>query len=231
MTRKDYELNIKALDELSDFFASLKKDLILSGGISKAELLKYTGLSAYGLRSFERGIKSCYQLETIFRLAGYWELSDEQVVEIYEALRNKNKSLKIVDKNFMVKKREIVMNTEEFDNLSTFWYNRRKENGLTLTEVKEKTGLWSSDVSRMENCRMNISLNYNIMLCNLYGVTDNEIVSFYHKVFPRIATNKVNLDNLTKNELIEIILKQNEKTNNYYSKAKEKNKIKQKILR
>ena len=84
MVREDYKLNQEALRDLMDFFVSLREKYAISKGLSGYELRNYTGLSYDSLSRLEQGLTKNPQLETLLRLAGFWGLSDEQVVEVYK---------------------------------------------------------------------------------------------------------------------------------------------------
>ena len=223
MVREDYKLNQEALRDLMDFFISLREKFAVSKGLSGNELLNYTGLSYDSLYRLEQGIAKNPQLETILRLAGFWGLSDEQVVEVYKAFCDKSKKLKIVDKDICFRARKVSILPSEIDKLKTFWHDQRKENRLTLMQIDKKVGISPSIMSQVENGTKGKALNYSIVLCNLYNVTDDQVVNFYHKVLPEAENNNpVNLDELSKEELIDIILKQNKNSDRYYSDKKVK---------
>ena len=223
MVREDYKLNQEALRDLMDFFISLREKFAVSKGLSGNELLNYTGLSYDSLYRLEQGIAKNPQLETILRLAGFWGLSDEQVVEVYKAFCDKSKKLKIVDKDICFRARKVSILPSEIDKLKTFWHNQRKENRLTLMQIDKEVGISPSIMSQVENGTKGKTLNYSIVLCNLYNVTDDQVVNFYHKVLPEAENNNpVNLDELSKEELIDIILKQNKNSDRYYSDKKVK---------
>ena len=223
MVREDYKLNQEALRDLMDFFISLREKFAVSKGLSGNELLNYTGLSYDSLYRLEQGIAKNPQLETILRLAGFWGLSDEQVVEVYKAFCDKSKKLKIVDKDICFRARKVSILPSEIDKLKTFWHDQRKENRLTLMQIDKEVGISPSIMSQVENGTNGKTLNYSIVLCNLYNVTDDQVVNFYHKVLPEAENNNpVNLDELSKEELIDIILKQNKNSDRYYSDKKVK---------
>lgn len=223
MVREDYKLNQEALRDLMDFFISLREKFAVSKGLSGNELLNYTGLSYDSLYRLEQGIAKNPQLETILRLAGFWGLSDEQVVEVYKAFCDKSKKLKIVDKDICFRARKVSILPSEIDKLKTFWHDQRKENRLTLMQIDKEVGISPSIMSQVENGTKGKTLNYSIVLCNLYNVTDDQVVNFYHKVLPEAENNNpVNLDELSKEELIDIILKQNKNSDRYYSDKKVK---------
>lgn len=223
MVREDYKLNQEALRDLMDFFISLREKFAASKGLSGKELLNYTGLSYNSLYRLEQGIAKNPQLETILRLAGFWGLSDEQVAEVYKAFCDKSKKLKIVDKDICFRARKVSILPSEIDKLKSFWYDQRKENRLTLMQIDKKVGISPSIMSQVENGTKGKALNYSIVLCNLYNITDDQVVNFYHKVLPEAESNNpVNLDELSKEELIDIILKQNKNSDRYYSDKKVK---------
>ena len=223
MVREDYKLNQEALRDLMDFFISLREKFAVSKGLSGNELLNYTGLSYDSLYRLEQGIAKNPQLETILRLAGFWGLSDEQVVEVYKAFCDKSKKLKIVDKDICFRARKVSILPSEIDKLKTFWHDQRKENRLTLMQIDKEVGISPSIMSQVENGTKGKTLNYSIVLCKLYNVTDDQVVNFYHKVLPEAENNNpVNLDELSKEELIDIILKQNKNSDRYYSDKKVK---------
>ena len=223
MVREDYKLNQEALRDLMDFFISLREKFAVSKGLSGNELLNYTGLSYDSLYRLEQGIAKNPQLETILRLAGFWGLSYEQVVEVYKAFCDKSKKLKIVDKDICFRARKVSILPSEIDKLKTFWHDQRKENRLTLMQIDKEVGISPSIMSQVENGTKGKTLNYSIVLCNLYNVTDDQVVNFYHKVLPEAENNNpVNLDELSKEELIDIILKQNKNSDRYYSDKKVK---------
>ena len=223
MVREDYKLNQEALRDLMDFFISLREKFAVSKGLSGNELLNYTGLSYDSLYRLEQGIAKNPQLETILRLAGFWGLSDEQVVEVYKAFCDKSKKLKIVDKDICFRARKVSILPSEIDKLKTFWHDQRKENRLTLMQIDKEVGISPSIMSQVENGTKGKTLNYSIVLCNLYNVTDDQVVNFYHKVLPEAENNNpVNLEELSKEELIDIILKQNKNSDRYYSDKKVK---------
>lgn len=223
MVREDYKLNQEALRDLMDFFISLREKFAASKGLSGNELLNYTGLSYDSLYRLEQGIAKNPQLETILRLAGFWGLSDEQVAEVYKAFCDKSKKLKIVDKDICFRARKVSILPSEIDKLKSFWHDQRKENRLTLMQIDKEVGISPSIMSQVENGTKGKTLNYSIVLCNLYNVTDDQVVNFYHKVLPEAESNNpVNLDELSKEELIDIILKQNKNSDRYYSDKKVK---------
>ena len=223
MVREDYKLNQEALRDLMDFFISLREKFAVSKGLSGNELRNYTGLSYDSLFRLEQGLTKNPQLETLLRLAGFWGLSDEQVVEVYKAFCDKSKKLKIVDKDICFRARKVSILPSEIDKLKTFWHDQRKENRLTLMQIDKEVGISPSIMSQVENGTKGKTLNYSIVLCNLYNVTDDQVVNFYHKVLPEAENNNpVNLDELSKEELIDIILKQNKNSDRYYSDKKVK---------
>lgn len=223
MVREDYKLNQEALRDLMDFFVSLREKYAISKGLSGYELRNYTGLSYDSLSRLEQGLTKNPQLETLLRLAGFWGLSDEQVVEVYKAFCDKSKKLKIVDKDICFRARKVSILPSEIDKLKTFWHDQRKENRLTLMQIDKEVGISPSIMSQIENGNKGKALNYSIVLCNLYNVTDDQVVNFYHKVLPEAESNNpVNLDELSKEELIDIILKQNKNSDRYYSDKKVK---------
>ena len=223
MVREDYKLNQEALRDLMDFFVSLREKYAISKGLSGYELRNYTGLSYDSLSRLEQGLTKNPQLETLLRLAGFWGLSDEQVVEVYKAFCDKSKKLKIVDKDICFRARKVSILPSEIDKLKSFWYDQRKENRLTLMQIDKEVGISPSIMSQVENGTKGKALNYSIVLCNLYNITDDQVVNFYHKVLPEAENNNpVNLDELSKEELIDIILKQNKNSDRYYSDKKVK---------
>ena len=223
MVHEDYKLNQEALRDLMDFFVSLREKYAISKGLSGYELRNYTGLSYDSLFRLEQGLTKNPQLETLLRLAGFWGLSDEQVVEVYKAFCDKSKKLKIVDKDICFRARKVSILPSEIDKLKTFWHDQRKENRLTLMQIDKEVGISPSIMSQVENGTKGKTLNYSIVLCNLYNVTDDQVVNFYHKVLPEAENNNpVNLDELSKEELIDIILKQNKNSDRYYSDKKVK---------
>ncbi len=227
MLSDKYTLNKEALADLMHYFVSLREQFANEESLSNRELLDYTGLSYASLYRLENGMTKNPQLETIIRLAGYWELSDDQVVEIYKAFCNKDQKLKIVDDNIKFRARKVTILPSKIYNLKKFWHDQRIEKRLTLAQVEDKTGISPAILSNVETGKnRGRSLNCNIILCNLYGVTDSQVVDFYHQVLPELRTkDPVDLDSLTKDELIDIILRQNANSNKYYSKDHEKNKI------
>ncbi len=86
--------------------------------------------------------------------------------------------------------------------------------------MQEEIGVDSSTVSALERHRHVNSLDLIISFCKLYNIKDDQVLSFYHQALPNIAIKKrkpVNLDDFSKNQLIEIILNQNLEPNKYYS--------------
>lgn len=223
MANEKYAINMEAVRDTTRYFTNLRNQFYLKGDLTIRKLAGYTGIAPSTIGALEKNEIAVPRLEMFFRLAGYWELSDNQVVEIYKAFCGQNKKLKIVDKNIKMKDKNIEIIFSTLKDIPAFWYKNRKENGYTLLEVSNITGIPETSVSNIEGSDKCNSLISIIPLCKLYGVTDEEVISLYHRTIPSLRRgNSVNLDDLSKDELIDIILNYQIQTGRFYSESKEK---------
>ena len=216
MVNKDYEMNMTAVEETISYLTSLRKQ----ANLTLKNVSFYTDITSECIKIIEKRKVKNPRLKTLLYLAGFWQLSDDQIVAIYDSLCNKDKKLEIIDKNPIHVSRRIVLKETAFDNLSKNLKVIRKNEGLTLANVQEEIGVDSSTVSALERHRHINSLDLIISFCKLYNIKDDQVLSFYHQALPNIAIKKrkpFNLDDFSKNQLIEIILNQNLEPNKYYS--------------
>lgn len=226
MINDKYALNQKAVTELSKYLKSLRE----KGELSLRELGYYSGVNPITLGEIEKNRTDVPRLETVLRLVDYWQLSDEQIMEIYTAFCNKDKKLTIIDKEVAPKERKVSLNETELNNINTYFQNERKERKLKQIEIKNIIGIPVTHLSRFETGYKGYSLLTLIPLCNFYEVKPEQIVDYYHRVFKKEGDSEtINLDFLTRDELIQIILKQNSTSNRFYSVKRGKPKTLQKV--
>ncbi len=226
MINDKYALNQKAVTELSKYLKSLRE----KGGLSLRELGYYSDVTAIALGAIEKNKTLIPRLETVLRLIDYWQFSDEQIMEIYTAFCNKDKELTIIDKEVAPKERKVSLNEMELNNINTYFRNERKERKLKQIEIKNIIGIPVTHLSRFETGHESYSLLTLIPLCNFYEVKPEQVVDYYHRVFKKEGDSEtINLDFLSRDELIQIILKQNSTSNRFYSVKRGKTKTLQKV--
>lgn len=183
MANDKYAINKDAVKDLTKYLINLRKE---AEGLSQRDLASYMDISPSCIESLEQNIVKIPQFETLLRLIGYWKLSDDQVAEIYKAFCNKEEKLKIVDKNLIAKNIKVKINRDELYNLSSFWYNERKNLKLNLRKVAFEIGVSYSTISKTENGQAGNNLTTIIPLCKFYRVTDSQVIDFYHRAVPSL---------------------------------------------
>ncbi len=183
MANEKYAINLEAVKDLTKYLINLRKQ---AEGLSQRDLASYMDMSVSCIEALEQNIVNIPQFETLLRLIGYWRLSDEQVAEIYRAFCNREEKLKIVDKNLIAKNIEVRINRDELYNLSSFWYNSRKNLKFNLRKVAFDTGVSYSTISKTENGQAGNNLTTIIPLCKFYGVTESQVLDFYHRAVPSL---------------------------------------------
>ncbi len=96
----------------------------------------------------------------------YWQFSDSEIVEVYQALLDKNKKLKLTDKDKKIITKPVEINDLEFAALPHFWTKKRKKFNYTFLDVENITGLPNSSVNKMENSRINSTFKNLILFVN-----------------------------------------------------------------
>ena len=183
MANEKYAINLEAVKDLTKYLINLRKQ---AEGLSQRDLASYMDISVSCIEALEQNIVNIPQFETLLRLIGYWRLSDEQVAEIYRAFCNREEKLKIVDKNLISKNIKVRINRDELYNFSSFWYNSRKNLKFNLRKVAFDTGVSYSTISKTENGQAGNNLTTIIPLCKFYGVTDSQVIDFYHRAVPSL---------------------------------------------
>ena len=183
MVNDKYAMNKEAVIDLTKYLINLRKQ---SGRLPRTKLAFYMDMSHSCVEYLEKNTASIPQFETLLRLIGYWKLSDEQVAEIYKAFCNQGEKLKIVDKNIIVKSTKVKINRDELYNLSSFWYNSRKNLKLNIRKVTFETGISLSSISNAETGKLISNLSVMIPLCKFYGVTESQMLDFYHRAVPSL---------------------------------------------
>ena len=183
MVNDKYAMNKESVIDLTKYLINLRKQ---AGHLSRTKLAFYMDMSHSCVEYLEKNTASIPQFETLLRLIGYWRLSDEQVAEIYRAFCNREEKLKIVDKNLIAKNIEVRINRDELYNLSSFWYNSRKNLKFNLRKVAFDTGVSYSTISKTENGQAGNNLTTIIPLCKFYGVTESQVLDFYHRAVPSL---------------------------------------------
>lgn len=215
MIKEYYAVNMEAVSDLISYLTSLRQKFYLTDNLTLKNVADYTGITAACISTIEKQKVLTPRLETMLTLMNYWQFSDSEIVEVYQALLDKNKKLKLTDKNKKIITKPVEINDLEFAALPHFWTKKRKKFNYTFLDVEKITGLPNSSVNKMENSRINSTFKNLIPLCKLYGITNDEILNFYHRAFKNLDKDSaVNLDYLPKDELINIILKLSQNTTN-----------------
>lgn len=219
MINENYSINMEAVKDLVKYFTDLRQEFCQSRGLTIQKMADYIMLAPISLRNIENNSVKNPRLTTFMSLAGYWGFSDEQIIEIYHSFCDKNKKLRIVDENPAISQEVVNIRKSELTILPEFWNKKRNLYGFTLNKVSKITGIPQSTVSKLEFGEVNNTLSTLIPLCKLYEVQDDQVLSFYHRAVPIIKRDEtINLDNLTKEELVNIILENKVQPDKYYSK-------------
>ena len=219
MVDKDYELNMNGVEELINYLILLRKQ----NNVSEETLAKYTGITKLCIKMIEERRVIVPRLETFLQLSSFWSLKDEQIIEIYQVLCDKNKQLTFTAKDNWTVLKKVDIDKSELYSLSEKLKHIRKSKRLTMVDISEQTGILASSISGMENKKRVNSLNLIIPLCKFYGIKSDEVLDFYHRTLKQ--TNKlkpINLDVLNKDQLIEIILNQDLEPDKYFSEKQKK---------
>ena len=219
MVDKDYELNMNGVEELINYLILLRKQ----NNVSEETLAKYTGITKLCIKMIEERRVKVPRLETFLQLSSFWSLKDEQIIEIYQVLCDKNKQLTFTANDNWTVLKKVDIDKSELYSLSEKLKYIRKSKRLTMVDISEQTGILASSISGMENKKRVNSLNLIIPLGKFYGVKSDEVLDFYHRTLKQ--TNKlkpINLDVLNKDQLIEIILNQDLEPDKYFSEKQKK---------
>lgn len=219
MINENYFINMEAVKDLTKYLTDLRQRFCQSRGLTINKLADYTMLTPISLRNIENNSIKIPRLTTFMSLTGYWGFSDEQIIEIYHSFCDKNKKLRIVDENPTISQEVVNIRKSELTILPAFWNEKRNLYGFTLSKVSKITGIPQSTVSKLELGEINNTLSTLIPLCKLYEVQDDQVLSFYHRAVPIIKRDEtINLDNLTKEELVNIIIENKVQPDKYYSR-------------
>jgi hypothetical protein len=212
MVNKEYTINMNGVKDLVDYFKKLR----IQEGLTCENIKLCTEVA--GIKGIEEGNVKLPRLETFLRLASFWNLSDEQIVEIYKTLSDRERKLKIVGEAPYFQARNIQIDLIKFQELPEKLKILRKQQGLSMADVERKSGVIVTTIYETEQMGMSNSLRVLIPLCKVYGISNEQVLDFYHGVTKKANTRKpVDLDELSNKELSEIILKQNARTNKFYS--------------
>lgn len=216
MINEEYSMNSDALKEILDFFTITRESL----NISQRFVAERIDVSNVEIHKLETGKRMIPGLQTIFKLCSFYNLSEEQIIEFYKALCHKNSKPFIIDKNISFKTNKVELEISVLNELKIFFLNRRLEVGLSQRDLARTIGLSNAEISRIESetenkKRKNLTLYSLIPLCKYYHVSEEQVVEFYYKVTKNNSickeTNDImsKLEKLSKQQLIEIILNQN----------------------
>ena len=86
MINEQYSINEEAIRSLILYLKNLRKEHTTIKKISD-----YTDISYNTIMKFEKGMVDMPFLDTFMRLMDCWQFSDDQVVEVYKSLLNKDK--------------------------------------------------------------------------------------------------------------------------------------------
>ena len=81
------------------------------------------------------------RLETFLQLSSFWSLKDEQIIEIYQVLCDKNKQLTFTAKDNWTVLKKVDIDKSELNSLSEKLKHIRKSKRLTMVDVSEQTGI------------------------------------------------------------------------------------------
>lgn len=212
MVNNEYAINMNGIKDLVDYFKKLR----IQEGLTCENIKLCTEVA--GIKGIEEGKVKLPRLETFLRLASFWNLSDEQIVEIYKTLSDRERKLKIIDEAPYFQARNIQIDLIKFQELPEKLKILRKQQGLSMADVERKSGVIVTTIYETEQMGMSNSLRVLVPLCKVYGISNEQVLDFYHGVTKKTNTKKpVDLDELSSEELRKIILKQNTRTNKFYS--------------
>lgn len=214
MINEQYSINEEAIRSLILYLKNLRKEHTTIKKISD-----YTDISYNTIMKFEKGMVDMPFLDTFMRLMDCWQFSDDQVVEVYKSLLNKDKKLKLVVGDCSSEPKKVKVATKEIEILPSFWRAARKCKKLTLTDVSLATGLSKSAISKIETNEISNNLRTIISLCKFYEVTDRQVLNFYHSVLPE-SEKENNLDSKTDEEVKESMKDEKSTLDKQYSKSK-----------
>ena len=114
MVDKDYELNMNGVEELINYLILLRKQ----NNVSEETLAKYTGITKLCIKMIEERRVKVPRLETFLQLSSFWSLKDEQIIEIYQVLCDKNKQLTFTTNDNWTELKKVDIDKSELYSLS-----------------------------------------------------------------------------------------------------------------